>query len=165
MEVLIQSYSWNGNPHVCCMCIQDGRKRLGEERSGCPCTLVRWKALKSPERKKTLAGQKSNSQGHQREREENLPNFFFYPAAHCVCGQTADLLWKLWVTVYEIYIQTCKLLGNLRKPPSLQWPGFLFHISLYVEPDRYSFSYFQFGLACFPKLLHCAVIFYIISFK
>lgn len=30
-----------------------------------------------------------------RKREEDLPNFFFSPAADCVCGQTADLVWKL----------------------------------------------------------------------
>lgn len=125
--------------HMCavCACFMGGR---GWERREVA-ALAPWrdeKPSKPGEEENTGRAEVKLPRPSEKEREENLPNFFFYPRADCVCGQTADLVWKLWVTVYEMYIQTFKLLGNLWKAARLQWPGFVFCISLYVESDRIS---------------------------
>lgn len=52
----------NGNPCVC-PCTPDGKKGLGEERSGCPGASEPWKNPQSPEKRKPGAGQGSRSPG------------------------------------------------------------------------------------------------------
>lgn len=51
------------------LCMLDGKNGLGEGKKWLPLRLGELKSPQSLERRKTLEGQKSNSQGHLRERE------------------------------------------------------------------------------------------------
>lgn len=115
-----------------------------------PLRLGEMKSPQSLERRKTLAGQKSNSQGHLRERERGKSTKLFFPLQQIVyvvkpetwCGNSELQYMKCTFNAVANFWETCKRL---------------------VE----SFFFFRFQ-SCFIHLLqvlHHVLLFYLILVK
>lgn len=99
-----------------CLCMLDGKKGLREERSGCPCALARWKALKAWRGGKHWQGRSQTPKAiWEREREENLPNFFSPSGRLCMWSNRRPGVETLSYSIWNVHSTLLQTSGKLAK--------------------------------------------------
>lgn len=112
-----------------CMSTLDGKKGLGEDRSGCPCTLARWKTLSLEKEGRSQTPKAVRERQGGRKKEKSYKTFLFCLRQIIVkpwtwCGNSKLLYMKHRFNPEE----------NLWEAARLQWPTFTnFYFPEYLD--------------------------------